>query len=119
MYHLLVVPPCELKEFARRLTQCIRQTDKLTRLSGDEFVIVLEGMHDPGETSVVAQKIIAAMTLPLDVIGHSRVISTSIGVVIRQKGEVDGESLLRRADEALYAAKASGRGRFHLAVAQD
>ena len=64
-----------LKEFARRLTQCIRKTDKLTRLAGDEFVIVLEGMHDPGETSVVAQKIIAAMTLPLDVIGHSRVIS--------------------------------------------
>ena len=104
-----------LKEFARRLTRCLRQTDKLTRLAGDEFVIVLEGMHDPGETSIVAQKIIDAMTPPFDVIDHSPVISTSIGIVVRRKGELDGESLLRRADEALYVAKTSGRSKFHFA----
>ncbi|MGH8106373.1 MAG: diguanylate cyclase domain-containing protein, partial [Arenimonas sp.] len=104
-----------LKEFARRLTQCIRQTDKLTRLAGDEFVIVLEGMHDTEETSLVAQKIIDVMTPPFDVSGQPRAISTSIGAVVRRKGELDGESLLRRADEALYAAKESGRGRFHMA----
>ncbi len=108
-----------LKEFARRLTRCIRQTDKLTRLAGDEFVIVLEGMHGTEETSIVAKKIIAAMASPFSLVGQERLVSTSIGVVIRRKGELDGDSLVRRADEALYVAKDSGRGGFHLAPAED
>ncbi len=91
----------------------------MTRLAGDEFVIVLEGMRDPEETSIVAQKIIAAMAPTFDVIEHSPLISTSIGIVIRRKGELDGENLLRRADEALYAAKTSGRGKFHFAEDAD
>lgn len=106
-----------LREFARRLTQCVRQTDAVTRLAGDEFVIVLEGIRDPSEVPGVANKIIAAMVPAFEIEDQIRVLSTSIGVVIRERGDLDGEALLRRADEALYAAKAAGRGRFHLASA--
>lgn len=107
-----------LREFARRLTQCVRQTDTVTRLAGDEFVIVLEGIRDPTEVPGVADKIIAAMVLAFELEGQMRVLSTSIGVVIRERGELDGEALLRRADEALYAAKAAGRGRYQLSASR-
>ena len=50
-----------LREFARRLTGCVRSTDLVARLAGDEFVIILEGIHTREECRLVARKIIAAM----------------------------------------------------------
>ncbi|MGQ0799082.1 MAG: PAS domain-containing protein [Pseudomarimonas sp.] len=103
-----------LQEFGRRLTGSVRQVDTVARLAGDEFVIILEGLHAPDEAAVVAHKILQAMAPPFAILGHSKRLSTSIGVAIRRAGEIDGASLLKRADEALYAAKASGRGVFRL-----
>jgi diguanylate cyclase (GGDEF)-like protein/PAS domain S-box-containing protein len=106
-----------LQEFARRLCGCVRQTDGVTRLAGDEFVILLEGIHDRSEVACVAEKIVAAMTPAFDLANGAWNVSTSIGVAIRARDHLDGEALLRQADEALYAAKAAGRGSYHLATA--
>lgn len=103
-----------LREYAARLTRNVRITDTVARLAGDEFVIILESLHSIDEAQIVAQKIIASMGEPVDLGGTPRVVSTSIGIAMRIAGDTDGEGLLRRADEALYRAKAAGRGGFHI-----
>jgi len=105
-----------LQEFARRLVACVRQTDTVARLAGDEFVVLLEMLHNADEARLVATKIVVAMTTEFSILGQPTVLSASIGVAVRAAGELDGESLLRRADGALYAAKAAGRGTFRVAA---
>jgi GGDEF domain-containing protein len=63
----------------------------------------------------VTEKILAAMRDDFDLLGQSRRVTTSVGVAIRRPDEFDGESILRRADAALYAAKSTGRGKFRVA----
>jgi diguanylate cyclase (GGDEF)-like protein/PAS domain S-box-containing protein len=104
-----------LQQFARRIEQCVRRTDSVARLAGDEFVVILEALSEADEARVVARKILDAMGEPFDLEGVSRRITTSIGIAVREPGETDGEALLRRADAALYEAKAAGRGAFSLA----
>jgi len=87
----------------------------VARLAGDEFVVIIELLRHADEAAVVAAKIAAAMKSPFLLFEEQRVFSTSMGVAVRRPGEVDGEALLRRADTALYQAKASGRGRFVIA----
>jgi len=106
-----------LREFAQRLLACVRHTDMVARLAGDEFVIILEGLHAPQEATVVAQKIIYAMAHDFQILGMMRNVTTSIGIAIRRDDEVDAEALLRRADVALYGAKAAGRNTFDGPVA--
>ncbi|EGF30714.1 putative transmembrane protein [Oxalobacteraceae bacterium IMCC9480] len=104
-----------LCEFARRLLHSVRQTDTVSRLAGDEFVIILEGLQLPEESSKVAAKIISAMSTDFDILGVPRRISTSIGIAVGKINDNNGSALLRRADEALYAAKAAGRNTFRSA----
>ena len=105
-----------LQEFARRLLGCVRKTDTVSRLAGDEFTIILEGLQMEGEAAVVAGKIIEAMQEPFQVGDHTRTVTTSIGIAVRRVDETDPEALLRRADEALYAAKSAGRNTFESLV---
>ena len=101
-----------LQEFAKRLTRSVRSTDTVARLAGDEFVVILELIKHVGETDTAAAKIVVAMEAPFKIFDQQRVFSTSMGIAVRRPGETDGEALLRRADTALYKAKASGRGCF-------
>jgi len=98
-----------LKEFARRLQTCVRGTDLVARIAGDEFVLILEVLEDPAGATAVARKVIEAMRLPFELRGGAAQLSCSIGVALRQPGETDPEALLHRADQALYDAKAKGR----------
>jgi diguanylate cyclase (GGDEF)-like protein/PAS domain S-box-containing protein len=104
-----------LRQFAERLTNAVRATDTVARLAGDEFVIILEGLHLAEESATVAKKIITAMTGPFDVLGHPRQVTTSVGIAIGHGDDTDGDALLRRADDALYDAKAAGRNTFRVA----
>lgn len=101
-----------LQEFARRLIRSVRQTDTVARLAGDEFVIVAEMLHTPDEANRIAEKILEAMVPNFSIFGQQRKQSTSIGVVVKKPGETDADSLLRRADHALYEAKAAGGSNF-------
>lgn len=101
-----------LQEFARRLSQSVRITDTVARVSGDEFVVVLESVEDAAGAATVANTIAASMQEPVTLPGGTHVLSASIGIALRRAGEMDGDELVRRADHALYAVKGSGRGGF-------
>jgi diguanylate cyclase (GGDEF)-like protein/PAS domain S-box-containing protein len=104
-----------LREFARRLSGSVRETDTVARLAGDEFVVVLEGVHKRDECLFIARKIVAAMQRPFDVNGSELVVTTSIGIAMTTDTGLSADGLLQRADGALYTAKAQGRNRFEMA----
>lgn len=108
-----------LKEFAKRLLGCVRKTDTVARLAGDEFVVILEGLQASVEAAAIAEKIIGAMRVPFDVAGSSLDVTTSIGIAYRPTDAAaeTPSDLLNRADEALYKAKDGGRNTYHLAEA--
>ena len=101
-----------LREFSRRLTACVRHTDTVARLAGDEFVILLIGDNMPTEAETVAKKIMVEMRREFVLPSGPCKVTTSIGIAVRRDGENDAETLLRRADEALYAAKSQGRNSY-------
>lgn len=102
-----------LQQFAERVSTCIRRSDTLARLAGDEFVVLLEGMADPDNDPIsVARKILDKASQPFDldegVQGH---IGASIGIAVYRRGDPeDAELLLQAADERMYRAKAEGKG---------
>jgi diguanylate cyclase (GGDEF)-like protein/PAS domain S-box-containing protein len=98
-----------LQEFARRVSSCVRLTDTVARLAGDEFVIILEDMQSASDAESVAAKVLAAMQPAFPASIGNLTLSTSIGIALRHPGELDGDALLRRADAALYRAKDAGR----------
>ncbi len=106
-----------LKIFAQRLVASVRETDAVARLAGDEFVVILERLHTPAETQVIAHKILAAMNRPFDVAGTRLAVTTSIGIAWQADGHAQPTELLARADKALYEAKEAGRDRFSIAAA--
>ena len=104
-----------LKEFALRLSDSARQKDAVARLSGDEFVVLLEGMHSDEEPQFIARKIIAAVEKPFFLDEQAVRVTTSIGIAMRASADEAASTLMRRADEALYDAKRAGRNTFRLA----
>ena len=98
-----------LKDFAGRLRAVVRATDSVARFGGDEFVVLLEDLKDREAAVRVAEKILLEGRRLLRIEGRSCVATTSIGIAYGEGGVEDERMLLKRADEALYAAKAAGR----------
>ena len=102
-----------LKEFARRLRECVRAVDMVARLAGDEFVVILEDLGSDQEPALVARKIAAVMARPFELEGEVLQISASIGIAYQPADQpTRPELLLARADRALYEAKDAGRNTF-------
>jgi diguanylate cyclase (GGDEF)-like protein len=93
----------------------VRETDTVARLAGDEFVVILEGVHKRDECLFIARKIVAALQAPFQVNGGDLVVTASIGIAMTMEPTATPDSLLQRADGALYAAKAQGRNRYEVA----
>jgi len=99
-----------LKKIARRLKQAVRETDRVVRLAGDEFVILLEELGNPQEADGVAAKIVKQFKSPLALDKMSLLVTVSVGVACSDGAMADdGKELLKLADTQLYAAKAAGR----------
>lgn len=96
-----------LQAFASRLAQHTRETDTVARMGGDEFVVLLEGDPTEADTAVVVTHILTAMQAPIDLAGLAVAIQPSIGVAYFPDHGADETSLLKRADEAMYQAKAA------------
>jgi diguanylate cyclase (GGDEF)-like protein/PAS domain S-box-containing protein len=107
-----------LCEFAKRLSVSVRKTDHVARLSGDEFVIIIEEMKSVEEAEIVARKVIQAMEVEFSLGGTQYQVTTSIGIAILREDDTEPQSLLRRADQALYRAKKSGRNAYRADDAQ-
>ena len=98
-----------LQAVAERLRSVVREGDTVARLDGDEFAIILAPLDRPRVADRVARRIIAALSDPFDLDGRTASISVSIGVVVGPREGVDADGLFKRADHALYRAKAAGR----------
>ena len=101
-----------LKQFADRVKRAVRVTDTVARLSGDEFVILLEDLKGPEDADTIAKTIIAATREEFTIEATPLRVTTCIGIAFAS-GEIGGAELLRRADSALYQAKRAGRDRYH------
>lgn len=104
-----------LKTIAIKLSDCIRDVDTLSRVGGDEFVIVLEELHRKKDVSLIAEKIKECFSENIVVMKASIKITLSIGIAVydHDSGETL-EGLMKKADIALYAAKGAGRDGYQI-----
>ncbi|CAN7183915.1 bifunctional diguanylate cyclase/phosphodiesterase [Duganella sp. LjRoot269] len=106
-----------LKEVAKRLSNSVRGTDTVARLGGDEFTVILSELRNAGDVVRIAQEILKQMSTPFDLDdgadNHIAHISSSIGITLYPEDGADAETLIKNADQAMYAAKQQGRNRFN------
>jgi len=98
-------------QVAERLLQCTRPVDMLSRLGGDEFLIVLDGVDSLRAVERIGERVLSALEPPFDVGSGTMSVTASVGGVIGPRGGATAVSLLRDADAAMYQAKANGRVR--------
>ena len=101
-----------LVEVARRLADCVRESDTVARLGGDEFTVLIPDLESNASADHIAQNIIEKFTAPFRLGNEAVTASTSIGIAIYPIDAADEESLLRSADEAMYIAKRLGGNHF-------
>lgn len=94
---------------AERVRSCLRAGDTAARLGGDEFTILLEGIADESEATVVAERVASLFGPAIDLGGRSVFVTASIGIALAKPGHVGPADLLREADIAMYQAKAKGK----------
>jgi diguanylate cyclase (GGDEF)-like protein len=116
-----------LQQVAKRLISCVRQDDTLARLGGDEFVVMLENLSDrevaaTQQAEVVGKKILSTLGDPYILDTHSHLSTCSIGITLFNVNKDVSDEPLKRADMAMYQAKAAGRNNirfFNPAVQQE
>ncbi|MGN6570983.1 MAG: bifunctional diguanylate cyclase/phosphodiesterase [Pseudolabrys sp.] len=101
-----------LKEVAKRLRECIGESDFVARLGGDEFAIVRDGFDAPDDITALVTRILETMKAPYDIGGHHLVTEATIGVALAPDDAADPDELLKNADLAMYRAKSDGRGTY-------
>ena len=101
-----------LRQIAGHLRSCVRETDTLARVGGDEFTVLVEQLDDTQYLGAIAEKLLTAMASPLAIGGNVYQLSGSIGIAMYPEDGADGASLLKNADIAMYGAKASGRNNY-------
>ena len=93
----------------RQMNARIRQGDTLARMGGDEFILLLENIGDPGEAASVAQQLLDSIALPIQVDDNELFITASIGISMYPEDGRDADALVSNADVAMYQAKDRGR----------
>ena len=101
-----------LQVVAKRLLGCVRKSDTVARIGGDEFVIILNGLDNSGDATVTARKILHTLTLPVRLEGQEVFTSTSIGIALFPDDADKAETLISHADMAMYLAKEQGRNTY-------
>jgi len=107
-----------LQECAARLMASLRDSDGVSRIGGDEFVVTLENMSQPRDAIPVAQKILASLAKPFIVDHQEFQLSASIGISAFPEDGADVETLLQNADAAMYRAKGQGGNIYHFYSAE-
>lgn len=101
-----------LQSVAQRLVGCVRGADTVCRQGGDEFLILLAEIEDTQDAANVAEKLLAAVTVPHFIDLHELHITSSIGISVYPDDGVNAETVIKNADIAMYHAKASGRNNY-------
>lgn len=103
-----------LVALALRMKAALRDGDTLSRIGGDEFVVVMGSLHGTQDYEPVLERLLQAAADPVIIGQLTLQVSTSIGVTLYPQDGSDADVLLRHADQAMYVAKQSGKNRFHL-----
>ena len=101
-----------LVEVAKRLTDCIGSTNTVSRLGGDEFIIILSELNDHNHAEITAEKILASLNQPLKLNNELIYTSCSIGISMYPNNGNTTDDLIKNADQAMYQSKQSGRNCF-------
>ena len=101
-----------LKAVASRLRECVRETDTVARVGGDEFAIVQTGIDQATDTATLARRICEMLRAPYNLLGHTVMVDASIGIAVAPNDGTETTELLKNTDMALYGAKADGRGTY-------
>ena len=101
-----------LKLVSARLEGLLRNADTVARLGGDEFLLVVPEVHDGAAVAEIANKVVTGLMAPFDVIGMEIFAGCSLGITMFPADGADFDSLLKKADIAMYRAKESGRNAF-------
>ncbi|RLJ68139.1 PAS domain S-box-containing protein/diguanylate cyclase (GGDEF)-like protein [Sulfurisoma sediminicola] len=101
-----------LKAVVQRLDQCVRDTDTVSRQGGDEFIVLLHDLPDPGTAERVAGEVLLRLIEPFRIDDHVLNSGGSIGIALYPADGRDFDSLLQKADTAMYNAKAAGRNTY-------
>jgi diguanylate cyclase (GGDEF)-like protein len=101
-----------LRVVAERIRRCVRETDLLFRMGGDEFTVILEDVHGPEEAAMVSQRVLEAVREPLQLLHHELSVTVSVGIAMYPRDDAGGERLVKSADTAMYRAKELGRNRY-------
>jgi diguanylate cyclase (GGDEF)-like protein len=95
----------------QRLRACVKESDTVARIGGDEFTVVLRELPDAATAHTVARRILDTLSAPIWLGGEGRQVGVSVGIAAFPVDGLDCDGLLRRADAAMYRAKQQGRGR--------
>ncbi len=101
-----------LKEAARRISECVRESDIVARMGGDEFTVILTDLKDADVLEPILQKLLLALALAFRVGAEEVFVSASVGVTLYPLDANEIEGLFKNADQALYVAKGAGRNRY-------
>ncbi len=101
-----------LIQTAKRIRECVRESDTVARLGGDEFTIILNGMKEHGDVERVTQTILHKLAEPFALGDDVAYVTASIGITLYPHDGDDIDALLRNADQAMYSAKDHGRNRY-------
>jgi len=101
-----------LRLVGERLSKTVREVDTVARIGGDEFIVILADLRSRSDSEMVVSKLLSSMAEPFSVHGHELFISCSIGVSIYPDDDEDLDNLIKKADLAMYAAKAKGKNNF-------
>lgn len=102
-----------LRMVAERLRVCVRLTDAVARVGGDEFIVLLPDLRHPAEAASIARKIVSAIAAPFAIDHAIASVTASVGAVISSPGGSNLEAMLQCADQAMYAAKEKGKNCVH------
>jgi predicted signal transduction protein with EAL and GGDEF domain len=98
-----------IQSIAKRLVDCVRASDTVSRQGGDEFVVLLAEVDHPQDTAIAARRMLQALADPHTIDQHELHVTTSIGVSVYPNDGTDAETLIKNADTAMYQAKDNGR----------
>jgi len=107
-----------IREVAARLRECLRETDTISRRGGDEFLMVLPDLPEPDATAPILVKLMERLIDPMDIAGHELHTSASVGVAIYPDDGRDFDTLMKKAETAMYRAKEAGRNTYRFFDAQ-
>jgi diguanylate cyclase (GGDEF)-like protein len=101
-----------LQQVATRLQSCVRKSDTVVRFGGDEFVLLLTGLHHVNEAKLVAEKVLYLLQAPFELSATTIQIGCSIGIALYPNEGINDIDLLKEADTLMYKVKASGKNNY-------